>query len=408
MNNIEEIFKNSLKDIEAPYDSKAWEAMSKRLDKNLPLKNPQTSFKWAWVASSALIVGVAAFFALQENEASINIAKKLDEGENSIANEKIVESKSVTIKQVSSTSNTHSISISKQFSLITNEGTDKEALNEILPKKVDKVYIPHPTNYTPTSSEIILPNFLDKYCENETIEIRNSNDRAINLFSSNGTNKIIKEKSATNIELISGDYFFSFLNNGKNQKEFAFSVSPKVKADFYTDEEMVFYKGLPVTNLSSINAAYKYTWLNDQGVVISKEKSFDAHFFSKGNHSISLVVQAENGCESKITKNVRCEANYNLLAMNSFIPTSSNTKINTFLPYALLERKIPFTMHIIDPKTGQIVYETKSESEPWDGIDKRTQQLVAASTPYIWKVNLEKSEIGESKNYQGTITRFED
>jgi hypothetical protein len=65
-------------------------------------------------------------------------------------------------------------------------------------------------------------------------------------------------------------------------------------------------------------------------------------------------------------------------------------------------------MQIIDPKTGQILYETKNESEPWDGIDKRTQQLIAPSTPYIWKVNLEKTEIGESKNYQGTITRFED
>jgi hypothetical protein len=34
--------------------------------------------------------------------------------------------------------------------------------------------------------------------------------------------------------------------------------------------------------------------------------------------------------------------------------------------------------------------------------------LIAPNTPYIWRVNLEKTEIGESKNYQGTITRFED
>ena len=62
MSNIEEIFKNSLKDIEAPYDAKAWEAMSKRLDQHLPVKSVKTSFKWAWVASSILIVGVASFF----------------------------------------------------------------------------------------------------------------------------------------------------------------------------------------------------------------------------------------------------------------------------------------------------------------------------------------------------------
>ena len=77
MSKIEEIFRNSLKDIEAPYDPKAWEAISKRLDKQLPVKSVKTSFKWAWVASSILIVGVAAFFALQKNETSKKTAKKL-------------------------------------------------------------------------------------------------------------------------------------------------------------------------------------------------------------------------------------------------------------------------------------------------------------------------------------------
>jgi hypothetical protein len=409
MSNIEEIFKNSLKDIEAPYDPKAWEAVSKRLDQNLPVKSVKTSFKWAWVSSSILIVGVAAFFSLQKNESGTKTAKKLNKGENPISNENKVESKNATAKQIAATSNIESISGSKNISPNNNNGgTDKELINSITPKKAENVYIPNPTDFGTSDSEIILPKFLDKYCENEIIEIRNSNNRAINLISANGTNKVIKEKNNLNIELVAGDYFFSYVNNGKIQKDFAFSVSPKVKADFYADDEMVFYKGLPVSNLSSINTASKYTWLNDKGVVLSKEKSFDAHFFSKGNHPIALIVQAENGCESKITKNVRCEASYNLLAMNSFIPTSSNYKINTFLPYALLERNIPFTMQIIDPKTGQILYETKNESEPWDGIDKRTQQLIAPSTPYIWKVNLEKTEIGESKNYQGTITRFED
>ena len=408
MNNIEEIFKNSLKDIEAPYDAKAWEAMSKRLDQHLPVKSVKTSFKWVWVASSIFIVGVASFFALQKNESSTNIGKKLNKEENPIANENNVESKNATVKQIATTSNYQSNYGFKDISLNNDEGTDKELLNGIPPKKAENIIILNQADFGTTDAEIILPKFSEKYCENEIIEIRNSNDRAINLVSSNGTNKLIKEKNASNIELFAGEYFLSYMNKGKIQKEFAFSVYPKVKADFYADEEMVFYKGLPVSNLSSTNTGSKYTWLNDKGIVLSKEKSFDAHFFSKGNHSISLIVQSENGCESKITKNIRCEANYNLLAMNSFIPTSSNSKINTFLPYALLERNIPFTMQIIDPKTGQIVYETKSESEPWDGIDKRTQQLIAPSISYIWKVSIEKPEMGESKNYQGTITRFEE
>lgn len=408
MSKIEEIFKTSLKDIEAPYDPKAWEAMSKRLDQQLPVKSVKTSFKWAWVASSILIVGVAAFFALQKNETSPKTTKNLNVGENPISNENNNEYKNANVKQIASTTNVKSNSGSNNVSTTNDEGAEKELLNGIPPKKAENINIPNPGDFAPADFEIILPKFSDKYCENEIIEISNANEGAFNLISSNGTNKLIKEKTKVSIDLLPGDYFFSFLKNGKVQKAFAFSVTPKVKADFYADEEMVFYKGLPINSLNSSNSAAKYTWTNEKGIVLSREKSFDAHFFTKGNHAVTLTLQSENGCESKITKNVRCESSYNLLAMNSFIPTSSNSKINTFLPYALLERNIPFTMQIIDPKTGQTVYETKSESEPWDGIDKRTQQLIAPATPYIWRVNLEKPEIGESKNYQGTITRFED
>lgn len=408
MSNIEEIFKNSLKDIEAPYDPNAWEAISKRLDKHLPVKSVKSTFKWAWVASSILIVGVAAFFTLQKNDASAKTARNLNEGKKPISNENNIESKNANIKQIAPTVNVKSISGSNKLSSTNEEGAGNELLNGISPMKAENIYIPNPADFRPADSELILPKFSDKYCENEMIEIRNANDRVFTLISSNGTNKVIKERNTANIELTPGDYFLSFVNKGKIQKEFAFSVAPKIKADFYADEEMVFYKGLPVNSLSSVNSAAKYTWTNEKGIVLSREKSFDAHFFTKGNHAVTLTLQSESGCESKITKNVRCEASYNLLAMNSFIPTSSNSKINTFLPYALFERNVPFTMQIIDPKTGQTIYETKSESEPWDGNDKRTQQLIAPNTPYIWRVNLEKTEIGESKNYQGTITRFED
>lgn len=407
MNNIEEIFRNSLKNIEAPYDPKAWEAMSKRLDQNLPVKNPKTSFKWTWVASGLIVIAVASYFAIQKNEPKTILADKSVQKKTEISTEKQIESKGKSGKQVakineseiSQTANTR----------IENQIQFEKAHLIFNPSKIDTPIESISANaLLGTPSDFKTPKTGTKYCENEIINIYNSNDLSLSLLSSNGFNAVIKENSSSNIELNPGDYFYNYTLNGKKEREFAFTVNPKVKADFYADEEMVFYKGLPVSNLSSVNTASKYTWLNDKGVVLSKEKSFDAHFFSKGNHYITLNIQAENGCESKITKNVRCEASYNLLAMNSFIPTSSNSKINTFLPYALLERNIPFTMQIIDPKTGQIVYETKNESEPWDGIDKRTQQLITPSTPYIWKVNLEKTEIGESKNYQGTITRFED
>jgi hypothetical protein len=407
MNSIEEIFKNSLKDIEAPYDPEAWEAMSKRLDQNLPVKNLKTSFKWAWVASSILIVGVAAFFALQKNEASTNIAKKLNEGENPIANENNVESKNATVKQIAATSNIESISSSKDIALNNNEGTDKEMLNGIPPKKAENIYIPNPADFGTSDSEIILPKFSDKYCENEIIEIKNTNDKTINLISSNGFNKAISEKNIANLELKTGEYFFSFIKNGKIQKEFAFTVIPKPKVDFYANDETLYENGLPINQLKPTYPMNEYIWLNNKEEIIARGEEPQVHLFTKGSHDITLKVKDLNGCTNQITKSIRCEVNYNLLAMSGFNPESASIKNRTFIPYALLERNIPFEMEIIDPKSGQVIFATRNTDEPWDGINRISNQMIPEGATYIWKVKIFKQEIGESKNvYQGSITRM--
>jgi hypothetical protein len=407
MSNIEEIFKNSLKDIEAPYDAKAWEAMSKRLDQHLPVKSVKTSFKWAWVASSILIVGVAAFFALQKNETSAKIAEKLNKGENPISDENNIESKNTTVRQIASTPDAESISGSESFPLSNNVGAEKESLNGIPPKKVENFYIPNPADFVLVDSELMLPKFLDKYCENELVEINNSNDRPITLISSNGFNKIIKEKHNLNVELRAGDYFLSFLQNGKLQKEFAFTVVSAPKIDFYSNDETLYENGLPVNQLKATYPMYEYTWLNNRGEIISREEEPQVHLFTKGTHEITLKVKEQNGCTNQITKSIRCEINYNLLAMSGFNPESASVKNRTFIPYALLERNTPFEMEIIDPKSGQVIFVTKNADEPWDGVNRITNQMISEGSTYIWKVKIFKQEIGEQKSvYQGSITRM--
>jgi hypothetical protein len=91
------------------------------------------------------------------------------------------------------------------------------------------------------------------------------------------------------------------------------------------------------------------------------------------------------------------------MAVDAFSPLSNDPRKNTFMPYALKERNTGFTLTIIDPKTGGVVYTTKNASEGWDGIDSRTGNLAISGTNYIWKVILTNPLPGEADSYKGIL-----
>ena len=168
-------------------------------------------------------------------------------------------------------------------------------------------------------------------------------------------------------------------------------------------------KGLPINSVGSNVEAKTYTWTNERNEVLSTDKTTEIHLFTAGLHNITLTVEHFNGEKQSVTKAIRCDVNYNLLAVTGFNPSSSDYRNSTFIPYALLksERNIPFDMQIIDPKSGQVIFESKNADTPWDGIDSRTNQLVPVNATYIWRVNIHEKAIGEPTNrYQGTITRI--
>jgi hypothetical protein len=76
------------------------------------------------------------------------------------------------------------------------------------------------------------------------------------------------------------------------------------------------------------------------------------------------------------------------------------------MPYALSKRNSAFSLIIIDPDNGGIIFESSDASNPWDGIDKRNGKLVSESKTFIWKVTLSSPEKNEKAVYKGTITRI--
>lgn len=429
--NIEEIFKSSLENSEVPFDPKAWEAMSARLDQAMPVSQaPKSSFKWAWVASVAVVAGLSALFFIGNDDEKTAVSKQ---------QARVSAPANPTSQQVSEDKETHA----------DVQNTPENAVNTVTsaPLKTNANPVSNHTGSTTPATEksqktaasagnsggspssipvsapdkdpkkesrtaaFAAPKVNDRYCENEKVTIKNTNEFAISLVSENGFSHMIESGKTWNADLTeAGEYFFAYPKaNGKTEKESAFKVIARPRADFYANDETLYKDGLPVNELEALTDAKEYTWMNAKGEVLSREKNADIHLFTKGQHDITLKVENGNGCVSQVTKSVRCEVSYNLLAVTGFNPESTIEDNRTFIPYALLrkQRNIPFEMEIIDPKTGQTIYRTKNADEPWDGTDMNTRQLVPSGASYLWRVTIYKKEPGEPKSaYQGMITRI--
>ncbi len=369
MNKLEDIFKKSLENAEAPYDAKAWDSMVFRLDKVMPITPLKGSFKWAWVAGVVLIAGSSAIVLFnQETKTKEVKTVQLSKIENE------------TSDKTQSTELINSGGETQEISVISNEVNKTEEINKISQRAFEKG-TEKMEKSTPDFSKVSS----DK--ENKSVEFSSSENGVTEIV------KPIKELNPIPFE-------------EKGMKEV---IVPKIKIDFTVSNETFYEKGLPFNSLICNIEAKQYEWTNEKGEVLSTEKNADIHLFTSGTHSITLTIVNLNGEKQSVTKPVRCEVNYNLLAVTGFNPSSSDYRNNTFLPFALLktERNIPFDMQIVDPKTGQVIFETNNADLPWDGMDRRTNQMVPINSTYIWKVNIHEKAIGEpTSRYQGTITRI--
>jgi hypothetical protein len=146
-------------------------------------------------------------------------------------------------------------------------------------------------------------------------------------------------------------------------------------------------------------------WKVNQKVFNKTVKSTEFNLFNKGSYTITAQSKNEFGCESRDSKTIHVNEDYNLLAMSAFNPNSSDFRNNVFLPYALKERNSAFRMIVLDPDNGGVVFETTESTNPWTGIDRRDGKMVASQKAFIWKVILSNPEPGEKAEYKGTIVR---
>lgn len=425
-NNLENAFKDKLSEFEAPYDPQAWEAVKGKLDAKA--SGGGSSSAWKWIAATAVIATIAVTSIVMFNPedtttAELNNINREDTPKNDRLNSD-EESKQETIttdhsintddnSNENSTANTEENVLEESPELEDNsaeveqeEPTPSENVNEVI-SHVEENTTENNENEqataTPNKYSYVTGNVSStEICNGEEISITNTGAKNdIVRFEMNGEMKELKKARTFKFQPETSVVINFKDNNNKIIDSEYIKVNELPTPDFRL-EANIFEKGVPVT-LAEAYGDYKEISWDFDGEASKNGKNVKHNFFEKGKYTVSLSVTDFNGCTNTKEKEVRIEKQYNLMAVEAFIPNGSDPKTKAFMPFSLTQRDVPFTLTIIDSRDNGIVFTSKDASKPWTGIDERTGEMTDSETVFIWRVQLENPLPNERPVYAGTV-----
>lgn len=411
---FEEIIKNKLNQHRETYDVHAWENLSKQLDSQNPMRFKNPSNRWVgWSVAgivAVLVVIIGGYFTFKQPTTSKNTSNTA-----SVTTQKSTPTQEEkTISPKKSTSNDSKIRSTKdqpdplnqlhQFKqtpaiqsatiLSTTEPKADLSKDADLP---EVLIIKNSLKTKPT-----LENWSNIICPDDDTKWTNTNPSSVSFVSDQQRIDIASGKTIALSSLPTGTYTVIYEN--VNYKQFTVVGTPTIE---WHAEPIVYENGLPFIPLkANIDASFTAaTWSLNGEKIGSNASQVKVPAFQKGKETVTLQLQQE-GCQVSNTYSVMVNNDYNLLAMTAFNPESSNERNRVFLPFALYERNTEFEMQIINPSTGEIIFVTHSSSQPWDGRNQKTGELVPANQRYIWSVRLkEKMPLEKKSIYQGLVIR---
>lgn len=420
--NIEDIIKEALESHDSGYVTGAWESMSARLDGS----SPTPFYKKWWVAAAfgTVLVGTATFFLL--NEQHTESPKKTETA--AIVNNNTTTTNN-TPESTSGISNTTPIDGTASATVNPFEatngsgGTGATGLGSrpsghprelpsfgYFPATAPSDFINPVTNptagggSTPSAAEykkLALPLTV---CLNEEVAITNPN-ASLPVFVteangkqteiSGGKKLTLTAKQAGTITVRSGEHT-DYITVNENTAKLYIDVDPSV----------LFENGIPTLKFKVPGMKDNLTWSSNIKGDEVKGDTYIVHPYTEKAVNVTVTSTNDFGCKVEEQQMVRVEQPYNLLAPNGFRPNSSDVRNTTFMPYALTQRTVNFDMIVIDPRTGAVVYSTSDATQGWNGIDKRTGEMVAEGSVWAWRVIIKNPNVGEPTEYSGTITRM--
>lgn len=418
--NIDKVFEKSLEGFEMPYDPKAWEAMSKKLDQKMPTGGKSN---WKWYLGGAAVIGIAVSAALIMNESETKDLVRSEQNATETSNTEhtstsLNEDQTASVKQETGPSSVVPNGHSVTSTTTSTEGTTSVNTNDVAQQtntnapadnnnnNVQSNYQRPNTNVDQQRREIEvkLPE-ISSVCAGETIKIDNrENEVAIYVIDPSGNRTSIKAESKGSYKPIEdGTYYIAQITDGRVIKKESFQVFSLPQVDMSYDEVNKYEKGIPTTLLTSGSVGSSFEWNLGANMGTVYGKTVEAHYFKDDIYTVSLTVTGSNGCKASESMKINIDNNYNLLAVDAFNPNSTIDANRTFMPFALTERNTPFTLMILDPSTGVVIYETSDVSQPWTGVDRRNGQMVEFNKSFVWKVVLKNPMKGERSDYAGSV-----
>ena len=424
--NLEKAFKEKLDQFEAPYDASAWESMNSRLD----AKQGTGGNLLKWIAGSAAVIAVVAvssYFLMKEEVNSPNEKTRIAEQSIENNSDKVSSDKAKTIENKSTSNDTKDVEGSQvDVQPLVNGNSDPveadqdiEAPTKDEASNIGSEIVENPTSESKTPDNVqsndngasqkpqynfIAGNLINnKICKGESIFIRNTGAKndIIKLQINNDVFSLkkanvheFKPEHSGSIIFLDGD------NNVIGKEEFIVFENPTPEFNMKAN---IFEKGLPITKCETYGDYESVVWTFGKEKHKIEGRKAMHNFFKKGEHEVTLTVEDYNGCKNSRTKKVRIEDDYNLIAVDAFKPNGADPRNKVFMPFALTQRDVNFTLTIVDPRDNSVVYSTQDATKGWDGTDQRTGSMTPSETVYIWKVQLENPLPNERQVYAGTV-----
>ena len=421
--NFEDQFRESLESFELPYDASAWTS----LEKKLPSKRKIHFLKWGFGGAAVLLlIGLASLIRYNNNNTEDDSTTNLPLSENISSEAKNGTKTDNKTKLTENTSSEKTVLNSPEESIKSKkiEGNNNQ-LNTtnitITPMEYSPYNLKNINDYITFEDrsviskgeetyKIQLPSFPSK-CQGEKFEITNKVGHTLVLVLPSGK-KITANEGETLSHTLRENGIYTVYYADKSQsthilEEKTFVVNKSPLLELQLADALDYETGLPVLHCEcSTNESNVNWYLNGKTCASTADLKNDLVMFDKGPNIIDLSVKNEFGCEAKTSRVFQVQEDYNLLAVNSFSPSSHDIRRINFMPYALTIRNTPFVLSILDPDNGGTVFTSSDASQPWDGIDRRTGNLVSLDKAFIWRVVLSSPNKGEKSIYKGTIVRF--
>jgi hypothetical protein len=433
---IEHKFKELLENQEFPYDSKAWDVMKGSLDAKMPASKPTNWNKWFLGGAAITVIAVSTYFVIQNTEPNqskvaqnskelkSNSERKVDSKKSQLKSPQQVTKLNEFSNQIESETETFQSNQNENSSFVDQKSNSNNKVNNEqktnvhdINHSIDNVDDNKVADGLASMNEINPSNSADiqdvsaisvrDLClgESQTIENKNSFDIHIVQQANKKVVALIKSKQSYIFQAQeSGSYEIISKSQGNELNTTIFEVKKVINPEISLESDLLYVKGVPTIKASSENGANS-VWKVNGRTVSQNQGEIEFNPYYAGKYTVSLLSN-ENGCIATSEESVQVSEDYNLLAPNAFNPNSFDIKNQTFMPYALTQRDVKFTMIILDPKDGGLLYETDDASQPWTGIDKRNGQMTPSNQVYIWKVKLENALPGEPNEYKGTITKL--